>query len=76
MCFRSGVVGGHSSAVLAESLWRQFRVSSDRTSILIYRLDLYLKSVPHKPGVFSRLLGYVGDFFNGQVGSIKVDGSL
>lgn len=76
MCLHSGVVREQSSAVFSESLWRHFQGSRDRTFNLIHHLDLYLKSIPHNPGMFFQLLWYIDNFLNGQVGIIEVDGSF
>lgn len=59
VCFHSGVVREQSSAIIPESLWRHSLVENGQghqsTTILIYHLHLYLKSILHKPGMFSQI---------------------
>lgn len=59
VCFHSGVVREQSSAVIPESLWRHSPVENGQghqsTTILIYHLHLYLKSILQKPGMFSQI---------------------
>lgn len=69
LCFHSGVVKEQNRAVIPESLQRHSRMgpwSGHKTiSILIYHLDLYLKSILHKSDMFSQMLWYVDNFSGG-----------